>query len=111
MPDVTLSITIPDAHTTRVLDAFTKVAGAHIEIMAHGDGDSPEDHERFGHWSFTIDPKGVAETQIEFGERVLRTLGIAVLRLVDYAEDQDRYRAAVATIPSADQDVPDNILE
>jgi len=52
----------------------------------------------------------VAETQIEFGERVLRTLGIAVLRLVDYAEDQDRYQTEVSAITPAAQDVPDNIF-
>jgi len=35
---------------------------------------------------------------------------LAVIRMWDYAEDQDRYRTAVSTIPSAAQDVPDDIL-
>ena len=108
MPDITLENIVCEAQQPRVIDSFTKITGARIDMMAHKSTPSAEFN---ANWSFEIAPQGESENAKQFGERVLRTLGIAVLRLVDYAEDQDRYRAAVATIPSADQDVPDNILE
>ena len=108
MPDITLENIVREAQQPRVIDAFTKITGARIEMMANRHTQT----ENFNaNWSFEIAPQGESENAKQFAERVLRTLGIAVLRMVDYAEDTDRYRAAVATIPSADQDVPDNILE
>jgi len=105
MADIELTIRIPDAYITRTIDAFTGVAGARIDLMAH----NPET-EFNANWNFTISPKDDAEPLKSFGERFLRELGLAVIRMWDYAEDQDRYRTAVSTIPSAAQDVPDDIL-
>ena len=111
MPDVDLSLKIPDAYVSRAIEAFNGLAGKRIELMAHGDGGSPENPNFNGNWSFTIAPKGESENLKQFGERFLRELGIAALRLWDYAEDQDRYRGEVALITPASQDVPDDAIE
>ena len=104
MPDVTLENVVREANQQGLADAFNGLAGKRIEMMAHG-----EDFN--GNWSFTIAPKGESESLKQFGERFLRELGIAALRLWDYAEDQDRYRGEVALITPASQDVPDDAIE
>ena len=104
---VELTITIPDAHTTRVLDAFTKAAGARIELMAHK---HTENNDFNANWSYSYDEQGGAETAKQFAIRVITEQIKALVKLVDYAEDQDRYRTAVSAIPPAEQDVPDEIV-
>ena len=108
MPDVTLENLIKEAQIPMVLDRFTKITGARIDMNAHK---STETAEFNGNWNFTIEEQGDTETSKAFGERVLRELGIAVLRLVDYAEDQDRYRTEVSALTPASQDVPGDIIE
>jgi len=103
--DVELTITIPDAYVARAIDAFSGVAGARIDMNAH----NPETNFN-ANWTFAIEPKDGAETLKDFGQRFMKELGLAVIRLWDYAEDQDRYRTAVNLIPSAAQDVPDDLL-
>ena len=107
MADVDLTITIPDAHTVRVLDAFTKAAGARIELMAHK---HTENNEFNANWSYSYDEQQPGETAKQFAVRVILEQIKALVKLVDYAEDQDRYRTAVAAITPATQDVPDNIV-
>ena len=107
MPDVTLQITIPDAHATQVLDAFTKAAGARIELMAHK---STPTKEFNANWSFQYAEKDASENNKQFAVRAILELIKALVKMVDYAEDQDRYRTAVSAIPKAEQDVPDNII-
>ena len=111
MPDVTLENVVREVHQQGLADAFNGLAGKRIEMMAHGDGGNPENPNFNGNWSFTIAPKGESENLKQFGERFLRELGIAALRLWDYAEDQDRYRGEVALITPASQDVPDDAIE
>ena len=107
MADITLNIVIPDAHTQRVLDAFTKAAGARIELMAHK---STETKEFNANWNYSYAEQGDTETAKQFAVRVITEQIKALVRMVDYAEDQDRYRTAVSAIPKAEQDVPDNII-
>ena len=61
-------------------------------------------------WNFSIDPKADGENNIEFGERFLKELGIASLRMVDLKEDTDRYKAEVDALTPPASDVPDDIL-
>jgi len=103
--DVVVTLTIPEAQVPRAIEAFNGIAGARIDMNAH----NPETNFN-GNWNFTIDPKGAGESQLDFGKRVFKSLGLALIRLWDYAEDQDRYRTAVNAIPTASQDVPDGIL-
>ena len=107
MPDVTLSITIPDAHVARVSDAFTKASGARMDLNAHK---STPTKEFNANWNFTIDEKSGAETTKEFAVRFILEQIKAVVKMVDYAEDQDRYRTEVSALTPAAQDVPEDVI-
>ena len=107
MPDVTLNITIPDAHVTQVKNAFAKSAGARIDMNAHK---STETQEFNANWNFTIEPQGEGETVKEFAVRFILEQIKAVVKMVDYAEDQDIYRTEVSAITKASQDVPDDVV-
>lgn len=103
MADVDLTVTVPEVWQTKVVDSFTTIAGANILIHINKPGLNAR-------WKFTIAPKGASETLVQFGSRFLRELGIAYVNAVDKAEDEDRYKAAIAAIPPPISDVPDNIL-
>ena len=109
MADVTLEVTVPNTWITRVLNAFNTVADTHMMIEARGHAPNPED-EFDGRWDFRIQDKQPAENNKQFGERVLRELGKAVVHMVDKAEDDVRYRNEVAVITPPASDVPDDIL-
>ena len=110
MADVILTIAVPDAMVTRTLNAFNAIADTHITIEARGSQDMPDGSDSNGHWDFRITPKAAEETHKQFGERVLRELGKAVINMVDKAEDDVRYKTEVAAIALPASDVPDNIL-
>jgi len=110
MADVILEITVPDAWTVKVLNSFTTITDIDIRIEARGFSSNPED-EFNGSWDFRIDPKDVTETNQEFGERVLRELGKAIVNMVDKAEDEQRYRTEIAAIEPPASDVPSDILQ
>ena len=110
MADVILNVTVPDAWVARVLNAFNAIADTHMMIEARSHAPDPED-EFDGRWDFRIEVKQPAENNKQFGERVLRELGKAVVHMVDKAEDDVRYRNEVAAIIPPSSDVPDDILE
>ena len=107
MADVTLQITIPEAHTGTVLDALNKTSGASLSISAQK---FTENKVFDSEWRFMYEPKGATETNKQFSVRAILELVKALVKMVDYAEDQDRYRTAVTAIPQAEQDVPDDII-
>ena len=103
MADVILTITIPDAMVTRTLDAFNTITDTHMTIEARRD-------DFDGRWDFHILPKDTGETNKQFGQRVLRELGKAVINMVDKAEDETRYRTEVAAVVPPVSDVPEDVL-
>lgn len=103
MADVTLNITVPDVWATKVLDAFNIITNTNLTIEAMK-------NELNGHWNFSIDPKNGAENNKQFGERVLRELGKAIVNMVDKAEDEIRYRNAISAITPPASNVPDDVL-
>ena len=109
MADVILNITVPYAWVTRVLNAFNTVTDTHMMLEARGHAPNPA-NEFDGRWDFRIPDKLPTETNKEFGERILRELGKAVVHMVDKAEDDIRYRNEVAAITPPVSDVPDDIL-
>ena len=109
MPDVILNITIPDAMTARTLAAFTKIANTHMTIEARGSNPDPS-KDFNARWDFRIAPKDTGETNKQFGQRVLRELGKAVIKMVDKAEDDIRYRTQVAAVVPPASDVPEGVL-
>lgn len=98
-----ITIPIPDQHVSRVLDAISGLADMNIELMVHGSG-------FHGDWQYSYEPKQPGETSKQFAERAIKEGIRALVRLWDYAEDRERYRAEVATITPATQDVPDEII-
>jgi len=104
MADVKLEITIPDTHVTRVLEAFTGLAGIQLGLEAH-------EEEYHGSWSYKYQPKQTGENNRDFAIRAIKQNILALVRMYDYSQDKERYRNAVAQIPRAKQDVPDNIIE
>ena len=107
MADVEITVVIPEAWVADTVEAFTAVAGARIDMMAHK---SVGDTEFNANWDFTIAPKGESEGAKAFGARFFKELGLAVVRLYQYAKDRDRYRTEVSGIESAHQDVPDDAI-
>jgi hypothetical protein len=106
MADVILNITIPDAHVTRALDAFSTITDKHLTLTARG-SEAPDFD---GSWDFRIDPKDAGESNKQFGERCLRELGKAVINLVDLAQDTDRYKTDIDAVTSPESDVPTDVL-
>ena len=107
MAVVTVQLTIPEAAVPKVVDAFTKLSGAHISL----DADKMVNDTNFnGRWDFTIAEQSGAETTKQFAVRFILELIKASVKLVDYAEDRDRYSAEVSAITPPAQDVPDNII-
>lgn len=80
-----------------------------MTITSIGSGD-PET-EFSGQWDFRIQPKDIAENNKEFGERVLRELGKAVVNMVNLTEDIKRYRTEISAINPASSDIPEDILQ
>ena len=109
MANVILNIVVPDIWVIRVLNAFNTITDTHMTIEARGHASNPED-EFDGRWDFRIQDKQSIETNKQFGERILRELGKAVVHMVDKAEDDVRYRAEVAAIKPPVSDVLDDIL-
>lgn len=103
MADVQITITIPDAWTTKVLDAFQRTSGKNLRLEAHG----PDSHSD---WSFTIGPQGPGESAVAFGKRFITQLGKAVVDMVDYADDRDRYSSEISAIQPPQSDVPEGII-
>jgi len=107
MPDVTLTVTVPESQATRVVDSFTKLAGARLMLEVG----KILPHEEFsGNWSFRIAQQVDGETTKQFCERFLRELGKAVINLVDYVEDENRYREAIRAVPVPKSGVDDDVL-
>ncbi len=74
-------------------------------------GSSPDPANDFNaRWDFRIAPQQPGETAKQFGQRVLRELGKAVIKMVNKAEDETRYRTQVAAVVPPASDVPDNVL-
>ena len=111
MADVDLTITIPDAWTAKVVDAFTRCSGTDTRIRLEIEKHSPDLEQQLrAEWTFNIPEKGDTETMVEFGQRFLRAFGIAVIKAVDKKDDEDRYRAEIAVIVPPASDVPDDVL-
>ena len=107
MADVTLQITIPDAHVTQVKNAFDKAAGARIDMHEHK---STETQNFNANWNFVVTEQGETETVKEFAVRFILEQIKAVVKMVDFAEDQARYRTEVSAITPASQDVAEDII-
>ena len=105
MADILLEVTIPDAHTVKVLAAFDSIAGNRMTIE---NSDPPVGSH--GHFEFSIDPKDGGETDKQFGERATRELIKSIIKMVDKSEDETRYRTDIAAVSPATEDVDEGVV-
>jgi len=105
--DVTLEIVIPDTYISRAIDSLTIAGGKNITIALS----VPEMKTLIGKRAFYFKPKEDTETNIEFGQRFLRTYFLNMIRLTETAEDAVRFKEAISNIPPASSDLPDSALE
>ena len=106
---VDMTITVPDAAVTPVLEAMEMLAGTHMTLEARGHGNPEEEFD--GRWDFTIAEKAAGETQKQFAERFTKELLRASVRLVRQAEEDARYRAEIAEIEPPDVNIPDGVIQ
>ena len=108
MPDVTLTVTVPDAWITKTLGAFNTIADTHMTIEARGHAPDPQD-EFNGRFDFRI-IRDLGDNDKQWAERVLRELGKAVVKMVDLAEDNVRYREEISSVLPPTENVDDGVL-
>ena len=103
MADIILELTVPEAYTTRVLEALEWAAGKQLNIDIHGEN-------THGNWSYSYPVRQVGENARDFAARAIRQNILAMVRMADHAQDSERYRAEVSAITPPSQDVPDDII-
>lgn len=108
MADVTLNLIIPDVWVSRCLDAFTLASGRHLVLKTGDISAGPKDTIT---WDFELGKKDTGETNTEFGKRVCKELVIALIRMVEYAQDEQRYWDDVDDVVAPAQSVPDDIVQ
>ena len=102
MADIILEIKIPSIHAARALDYLNKANEKCIAINIM---------ELGSRWEFSYQPKQETENNKQYAERVISSLTRALMRTVDYSEDNDRYGAEINAITPPNQDVPDDIVQ
>jgi len=109
MANVNLIITIPEAKVDDACIGFNKIAAqtCRIEIMIDGVGDS----DFHCHHSITLDKKGVSETNKQLGERILCTLGKAMIKAGQQAIRDEDYKDSIAAVVREIYNMPEDILE
>jgi hypothetical protein len=100
MPDVNLTLTIPNQYVSRALDALNGLADKELQ-MQNINGQLRD---------FKYDPKQGGETNKDFAERVFRVIGKALIRLYEYDEDYDRYTTDIGAVAQPSESVPQDII-
>lgn len=102
---INITITIPDEHISRVLEAYSGLANMGITISYH-------DNERLnGKWDYNFKGKQENESNIVFARRVFGAGIKAMVQLWEYSEDARRYHLEVNALTPPNQNVPDDIIE
>lgn len=97
MADVSITITIPDAHTTRVQEAFTNLSDSRLTL-----------NNGIMSIEFSIAGKTPTENNIQFAQRFIRTALKQFVRLNEKRTDlEDRYKPAVEAVPLPQESVPE----
>ena len=103
MADVDLTVTIPDAYVIKVLNALQATADRDLMLGAFN-SDSPIE------WGFKISGQQGGETSKDFGERYIKEFLLAVIRMVEFAQDKNRYDAEIQAVTPPTQDVGDGTI-
>lgn len=103
MPDINLTVTVPDAYSTRVLNDFITAKEKRIRIEVESDTNR-------GEKEFVIQNID-GETPVNFGQRVLRLLGKNLCVAVEELEANEKYRTDIGTVVRDTVSVPDNVIQ
>jgi hypothetical protein len=95
-----ITITIPDEHVSRVLNAF--IWTTQQDRLSY-DGD-------FRPLLFAIDEKKQEENNLQFSKRVIIFLLLNLVKTCELNEDYERYIAAVKEVSAPNQNVPEDIV-
>ena len=110
MPDQQVTITIPEAYVTMVIEAFNQVCGATLNMDIKCPATEETSSIQLAS-EVIIAKKGENETNLQMGKRVIRTL-IKGVALANKAKTEDaRFDGEVSQITSPDYTVPDGITE
>jgi hypothetical protein len=101
---IQIILSVPDQHTTRVLETFTGLAEKPLKVAVN-------DGEFHGNWPFEYTSKDVGETDKEFATRVIQETIKALVKLYEFTEDKQRFDAQIDAVLRPSQNVPENILE
>jgi cysteinyl-tRNA synthetase len=100
MANVTLSVTIPDAHVDTVLRMLNNLSGKNLFLRSNG----------VIEWKFNFDGKQNGETNKAFAERYIKSFIRASVRLNEYTMDAQRHATETLAIAQPAQNVPDEII-
>lgn len=98
-----VTVNFKDEHISRILTALNNGAG--LSIVSH------VQENPFGIWEWSLNPKSSGETNMQFGQRALRELLVAYVRLIEYHTDVARYNSDISIVSPPEQTVPENIVE
>lgn len=100
MPDITLSVTVPDAQVQRVMDAINGRADIDIKLTTDG---SPG-------FTFSYEAKQGGESNLQYGERFVKELIRGLVREYELNVDTLRYETDINAVSQPTQNVPDGIV-
>jgi hypothetical protein len=114
MADVILNVTIPDAHVASAVQYMALAGGARLRLEIDKPAPDPSNDlrgEAVPRTGGVLIEQQSAETNKQYGERILKTLGVMLFDAIDkFLDERDRYRPQVAAVVPPESDVPDDIL-
>lgn len=111
MADVVLEITIPEAYIARAVTYLEKLPGANMRLEIEKYNPSSDYMRADGSLRQPLPEQGTDTTK-EYAERISCRLWLMVFDAIDkYIDEKDRYKPAIAAIPSPTSDVPEDMLE
>lgn len=107
MANVTVPVIFNETYVSRILDGVDFGVGKKIIIHIQ---DQNDPGLKTASWSYSYEKKSNEETNIEYGSRFFGAFLRAFVRAVEFRNSQDVREAALAAIPAASVDVPDEIV-
>ena len=98
-----ISISVPDAHVLKVLEALNGLADKEVTIQCKD--------EMLGVWSYTYPEKEDAESNRAFATRVFTETLRAFVRMYHHSEDRKRWNTDIESITPVSHNVPDDVIE
>jgi hypothetical protein len=99
MADISLTITIPESYVPRVRESFHGMANREIQVS-----------HKNANLTLKYDPKGMQETEKQFAQRVLKSLGKTLIGVFEYNVDVDRHAEEVNKIAIPSVEIPDDLI-